>query len=146
MKLSKALKLKNKKVTDYNNTITKMVSHNSYNVESKKIYDSKSLLGESFTKMEDLIKFKAAIHNTSAPIREKIFKLGELKNFIMNLNRLSTSEGKVRSGYGSDVVSIYACDIDELEKVKLVETTQDQIEQLQDEIDVFNATTKLVGY
>jgi hypothetical protein len=146
MKLSKALKLKNKKVTDYNNTVTKMVSCNSYNVESKKIYDSKSLLGESFTKMEDLIKFKAAIHNTSAPIREKIFKLGELKNFIMNLNRLSTSEGKVRSGYGSDVVSIYACDIDEFEKVKLVETTQDQIEQLQDEIDVFNATTELVGY
>ena len=146
MKLSKALKLKNKKVTDYNNTITKMVSYNSYDLESKKVYDSKLLLEESLTKMEDLIKFKAAIHNTSAPIREKIFKLGELKNFIMNLNRLNTSEGKVRNGYGSDVVTIYVCDIDELEKVKLIEKTQEEIEQLQDEIDVFNATTELVGY
>jgi hypothetical protein len=146
MKLSKALKLKNKKVTDYNNTVTKMVSCNSYNVESKKIYDSKVLLGESLNKMSDLIKFKAAIHNTSEPIREKIFELAELKNFIMNLNRLSTSEGKVRSGYGSDVVSIYVCDIDELEKVKLIEKTQEEIEQLQDEIDAFNATTELKGY
>jgi hypothetical protein len=146
MKLSKALKLKNKKVTDYNNTITKMVSHNSYDVERKKVYDSKLLLEESLNKMEDLIKFKAAIHNTSEPIREKIFRLGELKNFIMNLNRLSTSEGKTRSGYNSDVVSIFACDIDELEKVKLIETTQNAIETIQDEIDIFNATTELVGY
>jgi hypothetical protein len=145
MKLSKALKLKNKKVTDYNNIITKMVSHNSYDVESKKVYNSKVLLEESLTKMEDLIKFKAAIHNTSEPIREKIFKLAELKNFIMNLNRLNTSEGKC-GGYGSYDVSIYTCDIDELEKVKLIEKTQDQIEQLQDEIDVFNATTDLKGY
>jgi hypothetical protein len=35
VKLSKALKLKNKKVNEYNNLVSKMVNHNSYDVDTK---------------------------------------------------------------------------------------------------------------
>lgn len=147
MKLSKALKLKNKKINDYNNTMTKMVSHNSYDVDSKRFYDSKELLNEVVAKQIDLVRFKAAIHSTSEPIRYKIFKLGELKNYLMNLNRLNTSEGIVKSrGYGESDVSTYACSINELEKVHMMEEIQTAIEELQDQIDEFNATTDLKGY
>lgn len=147
MKLSKALKLKNKKVTDYNNTVTKMVSYNSYDVDTKQSYNSTELYMEVIDKREDLIKFKTAIHLTSEPIREKIFRLGEYKNLLMNLNRLSTTEGVVKGrGYGEFDKSTYACSINELQKVEMMEWYQTEIENIQDEIDVFNATTELVGY
>jgi hypothetical protein len=147
MKLSKALKLKNKKVTDYNNTVTKMVSYNSYDIDTKQSYNSTELYMEVIDKREDLIKFKTAIHLTSEPIREKIFRLGEYKNLLMNLNRLSTTEGVVKGrGYGEFDKSTYACSINELQKVEMMEWYQTEIENIQDEIDVFNATTELVGY
>ena len=147
MKLSKALKLKNKKVTDYNNTVTKMVSYNSYDIDTKQSYNSTELYMEVIDKREDLIKFKTAIHLTSEPIREKIFRLGEYKNLLMNLNRLSTTEGVVKGrGYGEFDKSTYACSINELQKVEMMEWYQTAIENIQDEIDVFNATTELKGY
>jgi hypothetical protein len=147
MKLSKALKLKNKKVTDYNNTVTKMISVNSYDITSKRYYDTRKLLEEVIVKRDDLIKFKTAIHTTSEPIREKIFRLGELKNLLMNFNRLSTNEGVIKSrGYGTEEVTTYKCTINELEKVALIESIQTEIEDIQDDIDVFNATTELKGY
>lgn len=147
MKLSKALKLKNKKINEYNNLVTKMVTCNSYDTDTKKIYNAAELYVEVLKKQDDLIKFKTAIHLTSEPIREKIFRLGELKNFLMNLNRLNTVEGKVKSrGYGESDVSIYACDINEEQKVQMIEAYQNEIEEIQDEIDAFNATTDLKGY
>jgi len=147
MKLSKALKLKNKKVTDYNNTVTKMVSYNSYDIDTKQSYNSTELYMEVIDKREDLIKFKTAIHLTSEPIREKIFRLGEYKNLLINLNRLSTTEGVVKSrGYGEFDKSTYACSINEIQKVEMMDWYQTEIENIQDEIDVFNATTELVGY
>ena len=147
MKLSKALKLKNKKVNEYNNLITKMVSHNSYDIDTKKVYNSQSLYMSAIDAREDLIKFKTAIHLTSEPIREKIFRMGEYKNLLMNLNRLNTTEGVVKSrGYGESDKSTYACSINEEKKVEMMEWYQNAIETIQDEIDVFNATTELVGY
>ena len=147
MKLSKALKLKNKKVNEYNNLITKMVSHNSYDMDTKKVYNSQSLYMSAIDAREDLIKFKTAIHLTSEPIREKIFRMGEYKNLLMNLNRLNTTEGVVKSrGYGESDKSTYACSINEEKKVEMMEWYQNAIETIQDEIDVFNATTELVGY
>jgi len=147
MKLSKALKLKNKKVNEYNNLVTKMVSHNSYDIDTNQTYNSTELYMEVIDKREDLIKFKTAIHLTSEPIRENIFRLGEYKNLLMNLNRLNTTEGVVKSrGYGESDKSIYACSINELQKVEMMEWYQNAIENIQDEIDVFNATTELVGY
>jgi hypothetical protein len=147
MKLSKALKLKNKKVTDYNNTVLKMVSYNSYDIDTKQTYNSTELYMEVIDKREDLIKFKTAIHLTSEPIRENIFRLGEYKNLLMNLNRLSTTEGVVKSrGYGESDKSTYVCSINELQKVEMMEWYQNAIENIQDDIDTFNATTELVGY
>ena len=147
MKLSKALKLKNKKVNEYNVTVTKMVSHNSYDVDTKRVYNSNVLLEEAIKQQNDLIKFKTAIHLTTEPIREKIFRLAELKNFLMNLSRLNTTEGKVKSrGYDGSDVSVYECFINEEQKVQLMTSIQNTIEEIQDEIDTFNATTDLKGY
>jgi hypothetical protein len=148
MKLSKALKLKNKKISEYNTLISKMSSYNSYDVDSKKVYNSKELYAETLIKLQDLVKFKAAIHSTSDPIRADIFRLGELKNLLNYVNRLDTREGVIKeSSYrGETTTSTLAVDFTELEKVALTTSIQDEIEEIQDKIDTFNAITELVGY
>lgn len=147
MKLSKALKLKNKKIREYNEVVTKMLRSNSYDVDSKKVYNAAELLKEAETKLNDLIAFKAAIHSTSEPIRSTIFKLGETKSFLGNFNGISVREGLVKdSSYGGQTVTTYAVDINEVEKAAYIKKLQDTIETLQEEIDTFNATTELVGY
>ena len=147
MKLAKALKLKNKKIREYNEVVSKMSRNNSYDVDSKKIYNAAELLIEAEAKLNDLVAFKAAIHSTSEPIRATIFKLGETKSFLGTFNGMSTREGIYKdSSYGGQTVTTYAVDINEVEKTAYIKKLQDAIETLQEEIDTFNATTELVGY
>jgi hypothetical protein len=147
MKLAKALKLKNKKIREYNEVVSRMVRSNSYDVDSKKIYNAAELLIEAEAKLNDLVAFKAAIHSTSEPIRATIFKLGETKSFLNTFSNMNTREGIVKeSGYREQSVTTYAVDINEIAKTTHVKLLQDAIETLQEEIDTFNATTELVGY
>lgn len=147
MKLSKALKLKNKKINEYNKTVDRMLTCNSYDVDSKKLYNAHDLYRTAVTLRNDLAKFKTAIHQSTAPIRHLIFELSELKSFLSRLNHLDTTEGIVKSrGYGSVESSKYDCDIKEETKEELINNLQEQIEIIQEEIDSFNATTDLTGY
>jgi hypothetical protein len=150
MKLAKALKIKGKKLKEYQTTLSKTISHNSYDVDvtDNRIYNSKELLSKSQDLLNDYIAFKAAIHNTSAPIRSKIFRLGELKFFLDRINDMSTVAGirKSESYSGTPVINTYKADISETEKNDLIKLLEDEIEEIQDEIDTFNATTDLVGY
>jgi len=147
MNLAKALKLKNKKLSEYNKTVQKMRAYNSYDVDSKKVYNSKELMIQAEIQLYDYIALKTAIHLTSEPIRSKIFRLGELKSFLNNILSISTTEGVVKAnGYNSTSVSTYAVDITEEEKEAKVKLIQDEIEAIQDEIDTFNALTSIVGY
>jgi hypothetical protein len=149
MKLSKALKLKNKKINEYNSLIIKMVTNNSYDIDINKVYNSKELYKEVTIKMNELIQLKTEIHTTSEPIRSLIFRLSELKNLLINTERLDTSEGIVKkSNYRGEISSIstLSVDINELEKEELIKGIQEEIENIQDHIDIFNATTELVGY
>jgi len=147
MNLAKALKLKNKKLSEYNKTVQKMRAYNSYDVDSKKVYNSKELMIQAEIQLYDYIALKTAIHLTSEPIRSKIFRLGELKSFLNNILSISTTEGVVKANsYNSTSVSTYAVDITEEEKEAKVKLIQDEIEAIQDEIDTFNALTSIVGY
>lgn len=149
MKLAKALKLKNKKVSEYKSTLENMANSNTIEKDSKKHYNSKELAELAEAQMEDLIALKTAIHNTSAPIREKIFRIGELKSYLTYINRLNTTEGIVKQGgYRSAEAPplVYIVDFNESEKVAKTKIIQDQIDLLQEEMDAFNATTNLKGY
>lgn len=147
MNLAKALKLKNKKLSEYNKTIQKMRAYNSYDVDSKKVYNSKELMTQAEAQLNDYVALKTAIHLTSEPIRSKIFRLGELKSFLSNITNMSTTEGIVKSSsYSSTTTSTYAVDITEEEKEAKLKVIQDEIEAIQDEIDTFNALTSIVGY
>ena len=146
MNLSKALKLKNKKLKEYSDTLSKAVSHNSYDVDTKQIYNSKELYEQSIALLNDYIKLKTSIHLTSQPIRSKIFELGELKSLLNKVSHITTTEGIQKEGYREITTRTYAASINEFDKTNIIKGIEDKIENLQDEIDTFNATTELVGY
>jgi hypothetical protein len=146
MKLSKALKLKNKKLKEYTETLNKAVLYNSYDVDSKQTYNSEELMATAVSLKDDYVALKTAIHSTSEPIRNKIFMLGELKNFMKKIEHLDTKEGVQKEGYREITTRTYAASITEENKNSLIKDIEDRIETLQDEIDTFNATTELVGY
>lgn len=145
MKISKALKLKNKMVSEYTDLMNKMVSSNSSDKDSKKNYNSTDLYNKAVTERENIIKLKTAIHEASAPIRSKIFKIGELKNFLVRFNNMSTTEGLVKErGYSGSSESTYVVDFTEAEKVYIINDIKAEIESIQEELDTFNATKEII--
>ena len=142
MKLAKALKLKNKLLKEYNVTLSRTISSNCYDVDNSAV-----LLEEAIVQRDKYVSLKAAIHSTSEPIRKKIFELGELKSFLGKINSLHTTEGIVKeSSYSGGTVKTYAADISEQRKQEIIKSVEESIENIQEEIDVFNATTDLVGF
>jgi hypothetical protein len=147
MKLAKALKLKNKLLKEYNVTLSRTISSNCYDVDTQKVYNSAVLLEEAILQRDRYVTLKAAIHSTSEPIRKKIFELGELKSFLSKFESLNTREGIVKdSNYNGTTVKTYAADISEQSKQEIIKSLEESIENIQEEIDSFNATTDLVGF
>ena len=147
MKLAKALKLKNKLLKEYNVTLSRTISSNCYDVDTQKVYNSAVLLQEAILQRDRYVTLKAAIHSTSEPIRKKIFELGELKSFLSKFESLTTREGIVKdSNYNGTTVKTYAADISEQSKQEIIKSLEESIENIQEEIDSFNATTDLVGF
>jgi hypothetical protein len=148
MILAKALKLKNKKIAEYNKTIQRMTASNSYDVDSNKVYNSKEQLALAEAQLASYVALKAAIHTTSEPIREKIFLLGELKNLVSRIQYIDTTEGVIKTSnrYGSTDPLIFKADISAADKDAKITELEAQIETIQDELDYFNATTELSGF
>jgi hypothetical protein len=142
MNLAKALKVKNKKLAEYNKTLQKVMAYNSYDVTSKKDYNAKTLLDLAETQLQEYVLFKTAIHTASQPVRDKIFLIGELKSLLNRIQNLSTTEGVYKDRYAPEG-STFACDINQLEKDAKIEALEAGIEKLQDELDYFNATTEI---
>jgi hypothetical protein len=144
MNISKALKLKNKLVSEYNEVVVKMVHSNCREEGRKKHYNSKDLYQKSLALMDQIIDIKTAIHKASEPVRSKIFEIGEYKSFLTKVGALNTTEGAVKdSGYGATSYTNYIVDFTEEEKQVLLEELKSVIEKLQDELDAFNATTEV---
>lgn len=140
--LAKALKLKNTLVRDLNQLNSRFLTNNSFlkgNTPKYNVLDVAKELGET---REKLVALKSAIQVANINIVDKLILLGELKNYVSSLNSLQTQEGEVTS-YHQNQNNFFECTINQLEKDKMVAAVQKQIDDLQDEIDVFNATHKI---
>lgn len=151
MNLAKALKEKNKKAKQISKLIQKVLNNNVYSEGEQPAYDSKILLEEVRKAIAEFVEFKTKLFNATAPIRSKIFEMGELRSLMSNLNSLQTGKSAYNHLYGmrrrgaageeTEVKNVVA--IGEKEKDELLLELEGKIEKLQDEIDVFNATTQL---
>ena len=143
--LAKALKLKNKAVEDYNTATSEVMINNSKDVDETKILDAKERYEDVKTLMASLIDLKTKIHEASAPIRSKIFELGELKNLLSRVKSLNTRSGVVKENqYGSGLVTrTFEAAISEGDKKAEIVRIEALIVSIQDAIDDFNTNTTI---
>ncbi len=140
MKLSKALKLKNKLVAEINDTMSYILRNNSQEVTTPRAYSVKEKLAELETKTAQLVELKTSIHKANLPVWDKVFRMSELKSQLVKLKHLDTSE---RAESPSGVRAAVTAEVTEAEKDQLVKQLQEAIEALQDQLDHHNHTTEV---
>ena len=142
MNVKQALKVKNKLVTDLKTQYQILQKYNSIEEGNTRRYSMTNALAKIKTLQTELVGLKAQIHRANAPVYDKIFALAELKGMIKELKKVPTDEGKQTERYGSvqsiKEVELNVTDIDN--SISILET---QIEELQNELDVHNATTNI---
>jgi len=91
-----------------------------------------------------LIELKSKIHRANAPMFEKIFEMSELKSNIKALQKLDCTEGKSnRDRYRMDSELTLTSEVSLVERNEIIKGMEDRIEELQEEMDVFNSNTEI---
>lgn len=137
--LAQAFKLKNKKVANiskYDGIIRKWNSIDEKNAETRP-YNVREILQNYIQEKNDLVALKTAIHKASEPVRELIFRQGELKSFINFLKGIDTSEGIRRNSYSGGEYNVTAV-FKEEEINSMIGGIEEEIEKIQEELDRFN--------
>lgn len=142
--LAKALKLKNKLIADRMKMWQYLKTNNSYNVVNAPKYNLNAVSTNIGLLTDSLIEIKTKIHNASSEVRNFIFDLSESKHNLVLHESLNTVDGKfTEKSYNSTEEVEFKAFITESEKVKRSNEIVKKIEMLQDELDAFNATTKI---
>lgn len=139
--LKQALKLKNQLVTNIQELTRLIHDNNSALAGNNRDYSVVELMAELDSKILELVKIKAAIQRTNAPIFEKIFMLSELKNKVQNFKLIPTSEGKQRVSYGNNEPEILTVELNQKRVRELIKGIENEIQTIQDDLDTFNAIT-----
>ena len=142
MNLTKALKAKKKLVKQVDEFYNRFLNSNSKEQDTLSVYNAEESYEKWIEATNELIALKTKIQLANAPIAHKIFQLGELKSQAAKLKRVETREGIWRDRY-SDKTVTYTAWMNQLSKDQMVEKLEEQIETLQEEIEAFNALTKI---
>jgi hypothetical protein len=145
MNLTKALKHKKKLVKQIDETFNRFQKYNSQNKENVgKGYSPEEAYSKWVDLTNELVELKTKIQNANAPIAGKIFRLGEVKNLISRLRGVDTKSGLVKEYRHSDAAPVqYVAYMDLFAKDNQITTWEQEIETLQEEIEAFNAITKI---
>jgi len=141
MNLTKALKHKKKLVKQIDEAFIRFGRFNSVQ-EGSVGYDPEQAYNRWVELTDELIDLKAKIHTANAGIANKIFKLGELKNMAARLRNVDTREGTIKDTY-SDTSIEYTVYMNLFARDARVAELEEQIETLQEEIEAYNALTKI---
>ncbi len=146
MKLSKALKEKNRLVGEVNRLRAIISRENSRESRNTSKVDVGATIAELTSTVERLSKLKTAIAKANVGIYEAIEKMSELKSHATWIATLDTRDGaEETSGYGSVVIKKeYTAHVKKEDIDKLTKEIQDQLGVLQDKVDEYNATTEVV--
>jgi hypothetical protein len=145
MNLTKALKHKKKLVKRADEMFIRFQRYNSQNKENvDKGYSPEEAFNSWIELTQELIELKTKIHNANIKIAEKIFRLGELKNLVSRIRGIDTKSGLVKEYRHSDIAPVeYVAYMDLFAKDDQISKWEGEIEQLQEEIEAFNAITKI---
>lgn len=148
MKISKALKMKNRMKAEIHQIQDRIKQHNSYDTRNEVEYNTVVLFAELQKKAIELADLKARIEAASQPIRKNILLVGELKSQIALLKELDTKHGKfTEPGHSWREESVheqeFAAQIRSMDVDKGIKEIVIKLEEIQDEIDRHNATTDI---
>ena len=145
MNLTKALKYKKKLVKQIDETFIRFQKYNSQPIDNVgKGYNPEEAYIKWIGLTSELVELKTKIQNANAPIASKIFRLGEVKNLISRLRGVDTKNGLIKEYRHSDAAPIeYVTYMDLFAKDIQIAAWEQEIEQLQEEIEAFNAITKI---
>ena len=142
MNVKQALKQKNKLVTELKAQYQILQKFNSIEEGNPRRYIMVDVLAKIESLSNELVELKARIHRVNQPVYNQIFLLAELKGRIKELKKVPTDEGKQTERYGS-VQSIKEVQLNIVDIENFVGELQDRIEELQNELDIHNATTNI---
>jgi hypothetical protein len=141
MKLTKALKLKNKLAGDVEKLKDLLKKQNVRSKRQEFDYDNRELLAKLRAKIDELVAVKTAIAQANATIYNRIFRAAELKGMVATLNSLDTRSGvHLETGiYVERPIEVeYVAQLGKVEIDRLVAELVVEIESVQDELDEFN--------
>jgi len=143
MTVKQALKRKNVLAKEIKEAFVIAQTHNSIDAGNVRRYSTLSKLEEAEALTKELVGLKAKIHRANASVYDKIFLLSELKSSITQIRGINVDEGKVVTGGYSSVTREMSAEINANDKDALVKKIEKQIDELQDELDIHNATTQI---
>ncbi|MEZ5043288.1 MAG: hypothetical protein R2828_25555 [Saprospiraceae bacterium] len=143
MKLSKGLSEKNRLARKIKELQNRIEAHNSYIKGNTPVYKIKDLLTELDSTIIELTELKTKIYRANKPVQEKIFRLAELKSFAAFLRKIKIKEGKILEERWNSEVREWESELGTVDRDKLLEKTEKEIDSVQVELDRFNFETEI---
>ena len=144
MTIKQALKQKNKLIKQIGENTKLMQEYNSIEVGNERPYSSIILLAKITEDTKELANLKSKIHVANTPVLEDIFLMSELKSMAQSLKKMDCTEGKSnRDRYRLESESVKTSEISLVRRNETIKELETRIEEIQDRLDVFNATTQI---
>ena len=144
MNIKQALKLKNKLIKSISENTKLLQQYNTVEVGNPRPYSPTILMDVITRKTDELIALKSKLHRANAPMFENIFEMSELKSTIKAIQKLDCTEGKSnRDRYRMESELVLTSEISLVDRNEFIKKLEDRIEQIQDEMDVFNSNTEI---
>ena len=143
--LSKALKLKNRLAGRVNSASNNVASFNSVPKDQVGQVDVNAAWELRKQITGALIKLKTILSEGASPIRERLYTLQEMKSELSWVRGIGTTQGIQHHGFrglGETDVE-YVAQFSKTDIDQVIRTLEISIDNLQDEIDDFNASTKV---
>ena len=145
MTIKQALKEKNKLTKQISSLVTRIQKYNSMEDGSVRTYDPKEDLDKLTTTIFQLVSLKTQLHIANSKVYSQIFHLSEYKGLVKYLRSIDCTEGKTNESrrYGESSTIVKTTVINQIEMDNLITYYEGEIEKIQEELDVHNATTHI---
>ena len=145
MTIKQSLKEKNKLTKQIQTLVTRIQKFNSMEEGSVRTYHPREDMDRLIGTISDLVTLKNNIHQANQKVYDKIFRLSEYKGLVKYLRVIDCSDGKTTENrrFGESTTIHKTTVFDQVEMDNLIQYYEGEIEKIQEELDVHNATTHI---
>ena len=145
MTIKQALKEKNKLTKQINSLVVRIQKYNSMEEGSVRTYDPGEDMDNLVKTVSDLVTLKNQIHMANQNVYNKIFRLSEYKGLVKYLRSIDCTEGKTNESrrFGESATIIKTTVFNQVEMDNLITYYEGEIEKIQEELYVHNATAHI---